>query len=1382
MAEEEQDARRLSVAEIIKKRAELKAMLDEDYSQSVAVMFTDIKSSTGFFERYGDIAGREMIETHNRMLFPVIVSHEGHVIRTIGDAIMAYFESPEQSVRAAVAMQLALYRHNSEKPEEIDQIHIRIGIHFGVALLEYSEDGRVSDVYGDAVNTAARVESALDKQTDQILISQPIYEAVRDRDDIRVATCGAVELKNKAEPLEIYQVLWHPDEVAEEEAQPPGQGAGVEAPAEEVGMRHAVVVGISRYEDESIPDLKYAAKDAREFSEVLTAFGRFPADQVVLLTDEDGSLKNLKKALSDLRKAQPEDLVLVYFAGHGCPDVHFSDTGAADQLTWKYLVPYDAERENLYATGLPMDELQRLFGHLASQRVVVFLDSCYSGAGERSFSTVGARGTFSDALLEELSGEGRVVLAASDANELAFEADDLGHGVFTHFLMKGLQGEADPDGAGTVTLPQLYTYLSDRIPREASKLGGRQHPVLKGDPGSEFPLTFTQQPVQAAPSDPVAEAEALYKSGSYAEALEVLEAYLPEAGPRAPEVYCWIGKNRLASNALQQALEAYEAAVAQAPANPEGHAGRGQALLQTGAFDTAIEAFRNASEIDPEYRARFFEVQYRLEQELNQQPDNVQIYLNLARISSLQGKVRIAVEYALRAVELWPADRLADLENELEGIAFFELRKDFRYKTLIGAIEKRRAALEDYRQQFDRGESALSEADLSVAQEAFERCAEMDPDAAAPGEKLQEIARGREACRELVEEAREKLASGASESAREILDRALSLDRGDGDAISLQEEIAEAIRAEEQVQALLQAAGSLEDKGELEGARTELERARDLAPERADIQEGIERLQAQIQRQAARRELLAEVDTYASEGQLEEALMCLAQAAEHFPDDREIAEHRAALEVRLQGENLDRFRRSDLAGDLARRGLDAGRMVSREEIETALEEADYLPLDVAGAVSIVDEIYQKAQQARVHQGIRQARQLISEGNFAAARGQLDAVARMDPDASDLADLRTALNQGQTRQKALRDLLSASRQLMERQAYAEVKDRIQSQADLAAGNLEADRLLRQAMRRLQALEALQKVLDAVEVKIKEGKLSDALYHMLRIHARASEEIRLKDRARSYLETLYKRIRAEEAELKEELAEDIVLIPTGHFVMGNPQAGKDAWCQVFLDHYAIDRYPVTNQAYREFLAFMEAENDHRLCHPEEPRNKDHRPAGWDKLDAQDDNKPVVGIDWYDAYAYAAWAGKRLPTEAEWEKAGFWDPSAKRKRVYPWGNEFASIHCNTAGTQPGGPTPVGQFDTGASSYGLFDVLGNVWEWCADWYVTRPTKDSWIRNPEGSRFGAARVVRGGSWTDIQEEMAYGCRSRAFPGNKSDALGFRCAQSLKERSGKRET
>jgi len=191
-------------------RRKLDQMLKDNYQKEIAVMFTDLKGSTSFFETYGDIEGRALIEKHNQILFPLIENFAGKVVKTIGDAIMAMFEDPEKAVLAAIEMQKSLSEYNRTLDQRHKEIHIRIGLNFGPGVVEEK------DVFGDAVNVAARVEGKC--EPDQILISESLYQAVRQSEDILCRFQGEVEVKGKAEPVRLYRVIYSEQQlIAEEE-------------------------------------------------------------------------------------------------------------------------------------------------------------------------------------------------------------------------------------------------------------------------------------------------------------------------------------------------------------------------------------------------------------------------------------------------------------------------------------------------------------------------------------------------------------------------------------------------------------------------------------------------------------------------------------------------------------------------------------------------------------------------------------------------------------------------------------------------------------------------------------------------------------------------------------------------------------------------------------------------------------------------------------------------------------------------------------------------------------------------------------------------------------------------------------------------------------
>ncbi len=260
-------------------------------------------------------------------------------------------------------------------------------------------------------------------------------------------------------------------------------------------QRWAVVIGIGSYESAAIPKLRYTVPDAEAMYNMLTGPGGFQKDHVLLLTDKTErkpTLRNLRWALGTFlaRSAGKDDTVLIYFAGHGAPEV--DPRGHERDGLAKYLIPADADPDDLYASALPMDELHTIFGRIEAERVVVFVDACYSGAaGGRTFAKKGFRDirVVDDSFLERLTrGKGRAIITASRATELSMELPELGHGIFTYYLVRGLQGAADLDRDGVVTLHELYQYLEQEVTRKSRAAGGNQHPVMKGEMEGVLPL------------------------------------------------------------------------------------------------------------------------------------------------------------------------------------------------------------------------------------------------------------------------------------------------------------------------------------------------------------------------------------------------------------------------------------------------------------------------------------------------------------------------------------------------------------------------------------------------------------------------------------------------------------------------------------------------------------------------------------------------------------------------------------------------------------------------------------------------------------------------------------------------------------------------------
>ncbi len=237
--------------------------------------------------------------------------------------------------------------------------------------------------------------------------------------------------------------------------------------------------------------------------------------------------------------------------------------------------------------------------------------------------------------------------------------------------------------------------------------------------------------------------------------------------------------------------------------------------------------------------------------------------------------------------------------------------------------------------------------------------------------------------------------------------------------------------------------------------------------------------------------------------------------------------------------------------------------------------------------------------------------------------------------------------------------------------------------------------------------------------------------------------------------------------------MILIPAGWFWMGSPEwegtADEQPQHRVYLDAFNISETPVTNAEYKRFVDAT----GHAVPYREDAWAK---PYNWDQVSRAfppgKEQHSVVLVTWDDADAYARWAGGRLPTEAEWEKAASWDAANERKRRFPWGNDFDRARCNTWESGIHGPCPVGQFPNGASAYGVLDLAGNVWEWCADWYDRGYYQRSPTHNPRGPETGTVRCLRGGSWLYSAANARGANRDRNYPEYRHGVYGFRVVQS----------
>jgi sulfatase modifying factor 1 len=258
---------------------------------------------------------------------------------------------------------------------------------------------------------------------------------------------------------------------------------------------------------------------------------------------------------------------------------------------------------------------------------------------------------------------------------------------------------------------------------------------------------------------------------------------------------------------------------------------------------------------------------------------------------------------------------------------------------------------------------------------------------------------------------------------------------------------------------------------------------------------------------------------------------------------------------------------------------------------------------------------------------------------------------------------------------------------------------------------------------------------------------------------------------------KKLAAERAKLP--AMDEMVLVPAGEFVMGSDKkVDRSAYGpelpqrRVYVDAFEIDKYEVTTV---QFLRFVLA--------TDRPPLIDWRYEGGNFQETMA-RHPVMHVSWYDADAYCQWAGKRLPTSAEWEKAA----RGEDGRIYPWGNQSAGpSRANFGRTGLSGPVrdrperlllyppiiSVDKYDNAVSPYGVFQMAGNVAEWTADWYDPNYYKTAPDRNPKGPEKGTQKAFRGGGWIDSVPSVRPAQRNGTDPNTKMNWLGFRCARDM---------
>jgi formylglycine-generating enzyme required for sulfatase activity len=1136
--------------------------------------------------------------------------------------------------------------------------------------------------------------------------------------------------------------------------------------AETQGKSWAVVIGIDKYLN--LAGLAYAVDDAKSVARML---GR----QGFTVTSLYNTQATKKAILQELRhnlvtQVQKNDRVLIFFAGH------IGETpGKGKQQPVGYMMPVDTEPGLLADTAISVDLLRELSESLPAKQVLFLIDICYggiAGRSQRSFPPM-----TSNYLKVIASEPARQLITAGGTGQQALAGPKWKHSVFTYYLLEGIgKGKGDLNGDGIIPTSELFTFLDEHVQSAALTHKHVQRPEMWGLSADKGEFVFIPEKYSSNPqvaNTPNRQGKA---SNPAAGTVETIVGLLKKSFGNPLDVFNNVPSGKSEQADKQKTVEEEAAAL---------EAEREKFELQ------ALQSLKEQRQREKDLQAQLAEAQ---------------------RLAAEEERRRVAAEQARQEQEALLAQQQAALKAEQARVAAEEEHRrqvlaEQERTRLAQLAEAQRLAAEEERRRV-AAEQARQEQEALLAQQQAALKAEQARVAVEEKQRQLALAQLAEAQRLAAEEERRRVAAEQARQEQEaLLAQQQAALKAQQAKLAAEEERRKQLLAQQEREFQTQLAIAQRMVAEEERRRVEAEKARLAAEEQKRKQLLAEReLTRQTQLAEARRMAEEQARLEAEEQRRKEAL-----AKQELTRQTQLAEARRVAEEQARLEAEEQRRKEALAKQELTRQIqlaEARRMAeeqARLEAEEQRRKEALAKQELTRQTQLAEARRVAEEQARIKQ---EAAMKAEMARLAALEEEREQVARLKQEAAMKAEMARLAAKEQQRQQAeearrLADLEEERRRVAAERERKELEAKVAQPQIIVpnGGNDPAGPSLESSSSpgTISASTPSPPSPSAIEPSSNENSGFFGFFkNMFQDDPSSKQAASDQPNASQPEPILEARLHQQDLPGAVQSAlsgnDDVpmILIPAGEFRMGSTEEQISSLLkdfegvqfnafqaeipqpQVTLSAYYIDQYEVSYRHYRAFL-----ESTGRAA-----------PAFWENERFHKPDHPVLGVTWYDATAYCTWAGKRLPTEAEWEHAA----RGSQDFTYPWGNFWDPQRTNTASYWAGknfssmakwgewmqtaldrgkaGPLEVGTFSNGVSPFGIHDMAGNVSEWVFDWYSPYESQPTLIHNPSGPDSGTMKVHRGGSWSvsSIFARSTY--RARENPEKKSPYIGMRCAKS----------